>query len=113
MGALMSFDKNLATVLNTPEGNQFDERSKQAIFGVCKAPRGKALRGPNVVGAHFRGTDGLKMMEFVETVEKVIGQVQKATMTPYKGWSIYIETPSGQFVRTIIQACQHCTFQKV
>jgi hypothetical protein len=118
--ALMTFDDSLETALSISEGNQFDERSKKAILGVCKADKGKALRGPNVVGAQFRGTDVLKMMEFVETVESHIGDIKRATMIPsmkgksqYKGWSIYIETPSVSDVQRIVHACQNCSFDKV
>jgi len=118
--ALMSFNDCLDHVLGVPEKDQFDEANKRALFSVCEAPRGQALRGRNVVGAHFRGGDVLKLTDYVETVENVMGEVRKATMIPsmkgkaqYKGWSIYIETPSEQHVQAIINACQQCNFQKV
>jgi hypothetical protein len=118
--ALMSFNDNLDHVLGVAEQDQFDQANKDALFDVCKAPKGQALRGQNVVGAHFRGGDVLKLVDFVETVESVIGEVRKATMIPsmkgkaqYKGWSVYIETPSNEHVRAIMSACEQCSFQKV
>jgi len=118
--ALMSFNHCLDDILSVPEEDQFDEVNTRKLFRVCEAEKGKALRGYNVVGAHFRGVDVLKMIDFVELVESVTGSISRATMIPsmkgkaqYKGWSIYIETRDAQQVQAIINSCQGCNFDKV
>jgi len=118
--ALMSFNHFLDDVLSVPEEDQFDDVNTRKLFRVCEAEKGKALRGYNVVGAHFRGVDVLKMVDFVELVESVTGHISRATMIPsmkgkaqYKGWSIYIETRDAQQVQEIINTCQGCNFDKV
>jgi len=99
--------------------DKFDEENVRDLFRVCEAPRGCALRGNNVVGGHFRGGDVLRLNQFLDIVEATIGTINKATMIPsmkgkaqYKGWSIYVETPSVGHVETIKEACKTCSFEK-
>jgi len=116
--ALLSYNDAKKNLLKTHPDDKFDEENVKDLLRVCDAPKGKALRGENVVGGHFRGEDVLRMEEFLEIVAQVVGPIKNATMIPsmkgkaqYKGWSIYIETPSINHVDTIIEACETCKFK--
>lgn len=117
--ALESFNDAKNNLSRTRPDDKFDEQNVRDLFRVCEAPRGSALRGNNVVGGHFRGGDVLRLNQFLDIVEAKIGTITKATMIPsmkgkaqYKGWSIYIETPSAEHVTTIKEACKMCSFEK-
>lgn len=117
--ALESFNDARNNLLRTQPDNKFDEKNVKDLFRVCEAPRGCALRGDSVVGGHFRGGDVLKLNQFLDIVEATIGTITKATMIPsmkgkaqYKGWSLYIETPSAEHVTSIKEACKMCSFEK-
>lgn len=118
--ALESHNQSKASLLASNMIDQFDKENIDHLLHCCDAPKGLALRGPNVVGAHFRGGDVLKMHHFLNVTEAVMGrQITRATMIPsmkgkaqYKGWSIYVETPSGQHVNAIIETCKTCNFEK-
>lgn len=118
--ALISYNDCLDDILSVSEEDQFDEVNTRKLFRVCDHPKGKALRGYNVVGAHFRGVDVLKIIDFVELVESVTGDIRRAMMIPsmkgkaqYKGWSIYIETSNTQQVQAILNTCQGHNFDNV
>jgi len=117
--ALESFNDARNNLLRAHPDDKFDENNVRDLFRVCEAPRGSALRGDSVVGGHFRGGDVLRLNQFLDIVEAKIGTITKATMIPsmkgkaqYKGWSIYIETPSAEHVTTIKEACKMCSFEK-
>ena len=108
--ALESFNESKDKLLEMNPEDLFDEENTQHLFRVCEAEKGRALRGDNVLGGHFRGDDVPKMTKIVEIVEQEIGTIERATMIPsmkgrsqYKGWSIYIETPSVGHVERIIE----------
>lgn len=116
--ALVSYNDAKKNLLKSNPDDKFDEKNVKDLLRVCEAPRGKALRGENVVGGHFRGEDVLRMEEFLGIVAQVVGPIKNATMIPsmkgkaqYKGWSIYVETPSINHVDTIIEACKTCKFK--
>lgn len=103
----------------TDMADQFDKHNVDNLFHVCDAPRGMALRGSNVVGGHFRGGDVLRLQEYLDIVESMMGTITRATMIPsmkgkaqYKGWSLYIQTPSAGCVEAIKAACNMCNFEK-
>jgi hypothetical protein len=109
--------KNLLAA--TDMADQFDTHNVENLFHVCDAPRGMALRGPNVVGGHFRGGDVLRLQQYLDIVESIMGTITRATMIPsmkgkaqYKGWSLYIQTPSAEHVEAIKGACNMCNFEK-
>jgi len=117
--ALESYNEAKNNLLGSHTNDTFDPRNVEDLLRVCEAPRGCALRGENVVGGHFRGGDVLRLTLFIDIVEATIGTIKKATMIPsmkgkaqYKGWSIYVETPSVEHVKTIIEACETCSFEK-
>lgn len=117
--ALESFNDARNNLLRTRPDDKFDEQNVRDLFRVCEAPRGRALRGDSVVGGHFRGGDVLRLNQFLDIVEAKMGTITKATMIPsmkgkaqYKGWSIYIETPSAEHVTAIKEACKMCSFEK-
>lgn len=117
--ALESHYNTKARLAVTDMADQFDKENIKNLFHVCDAPRGMALRGPNVVGGHFRGGDVLRLQQYLDIVEGMIGTITRATMIPsmkgkaqYKGWSLYIETPSVQHVAAIKEACKMCNFEK-
>lgn len=101
--------------------DRFDPENVEALFHVCDAQKGRALRGINVIGAHFRGKEVSKMYDFLEVVKGFcpFGTIQKATMIPsmkgksqYKGWSLYIETPSPEHVEWIKSCCITSYYEK-
>lgn len=118
--ALESHNEAKDRLFNSCIEDKFDEENVQDLFRVCEAPRGMALRGKNVVGGHFRGGDVLKLNQFLDVIEATTGEkISKATMIPsmkgkaqYKGWSIYVETPSAEYVERIKEACETCSFEK-
>jgi len=108
--ALESFNKSKDKLLEMNPDDLFDEENTEHLFDVCKAKKGRALRGQNVLGGHFRGEDVPKITQVLQIVEEEIGTIKRATMIPsmkgrsqYKGWSIYIETPSVDHVERIIE----------
>lgn len=108
--ALESFNESKSKLLEMDPEDLFDEENTQHLFRVCQVRKGGALRGDNVLGGHFRGDDVPKMTKIIEIVEEEIGTIERATMIPsmkgrsqYKGWSIYIETPSVGHVEKIIE----------
>lgn len=116
--ALRTFNGAKDRLLTVAEENMFDDNNVDDLFGVCEAPRGRALRGETVVGAHFRGGDVLKMLSFLDEVEKIT-YIREATMIPskkgrsqYKGWTLYIETGSLENVERIKEASKVCNFEK-
>merc|ERR1712217_713419 len=118
-GALDSHGGAKNRLFASRKEDKFDPANVEDLFRVCEAPRGRALRGDNVVGGHFRGVDVLKLDHFLDVIEREIGQINRATMIPsmkgraqYKGWSIYVETPSEEHVERIKEACKSCTFEK-
>jgi len=114
---LVVSDKDrLNSVLNVKPRDMFDEHKVEQLFHVCDHQEGRALRGPCVVGAHFRGPEVSKqMVGFVEDLLQW-GTVQRASMIAsmkgkkgkkqYKGWSIYIETPSAGHVEYFVKKYQ-------
>lgn len=117
--ALLSYNGEKQRLSRVPEENEFDEGPVEDLFRVSVAPSGMALRGETVIGAHFRGGDVLKVDQFIEQVKAVTGTIMRATMIPsmkgktqYKGWSIYIDTGSVEFVNQIIQNCKGCDFER-
>jgi hypothetical protein len=118
--ALDSFNGAKERLLDSCFEDKFEEENVRDLFHVCEAPRGCALRGDTVVGGHFRGGDVLKLNQFLDVVEATIGDIQRATMIPsmkgkaqYKGWSIYVQTPSVEHVERIKQTCStRCNFEK-
>ena len=117
--ALESHNDAKSNLLNTSFSDRFAKKNVDDLFRVCEADKGKALRGDSVIGGHFRGGDVLKMLLFIDIVEATIGAINRATMIPsmkgkaqYKGWSIYIETPSLDEVEAIKAACATNCFEK-
>lgn len=109
---VVSDQNRLDSVLNAAPREMFDEDKMEQLFAVCDHPEGQALRGPTVVGAHFRGLEvSTEMVGFVDTLLSY-GAVQRSSMIAsmkgkkgrkqYKGWSIYIETPSEGHVNYFI-----------
>merc|ERR1712200_188362 len=87
-----------------------DQKNIDDLFRVCEAPRGSALRGNNVVGGHFRGGDVLRLNNFLDIVEQKIASIKGKAQ--YKGWSIYVETPSAEHVGQVKEACKEFNFEK-
>lgn len=117
--ALESYNDAKNNLLKSHAADKFDQKNIDDLFRVCEAPRGSALRGNNVVGGHFRGGDVLRLNNFLDIVEQKIGSIKKATMIPsmkgkaqYKGWSIYVETPSAEHVGQVKEACKEFNFEK-
>jgi len=117
--ALVSYNGAKERLLQVATEDEFDANNMEDLFRVSAAPSGMALRGSSVVGAHFRSGDVLKLSEYLDEVERIIGEIRVATMIPsmkgktqYKGWSIYIETGNTENVERIKEASSKYDFEK-